>query len=133
MSNLNHAAEGVRMTNQEIFDRVIARLREQGGPALDEEGDCRYRAEVNGRVLMCAVGCLIADEHYSESLEGKSVDDDVEVREAVKASIGAVRTWALLNDLQRAHDFTWTNGDPSCFREVAEEYNLNTSALEGWA
>lgn len=121
------------MTNQEIFDRVIAHLRKQGEPAFDDEGDCLYRTEINGRVLMCAVGCLIADEHYSENLEGKTIHDDVEVSEAVEASIGKVGSWRLLGALQFAHDFQWLNRGPSCFREVAKKYNLDTSALEGWA
>lgn len=121
------------MTNQEIFDRVIAHLRKQGEPAVNDEGDCRYRVEVDDRVLMCAVGCLIADEHYSENFEGKSLCDHIEVCEAVEASIGKVRSWRLLGDLQYAHDYRWDRSGPSCFREVAEKYNLNTSALEGWA
>lgn len=62
------------MTAQEIFDKVINHLLQQGGPALnynyDDDPVCRYRSN-NG--LKCAVGCLIPDDQYDPLMEGKGV------------------------------------------------------------
>lgn len=58
------------MTNQEIFDKVAAHLKQQGFSATDGYGHCRYRGP-NGS--MCAVGCLIPDEYYCPSMEGLGV------------------------------------------------------------
>jgi hypothetical protein len=58
------------MTAQEIFDKVINHLLQQGGPALnynyDDDPVCRYRSN-NG--LKCAVGCLIPDDQYDPLME----------------------------------------------------------------
>lgn len=45
-----------------IFDRVKTHLLTQNRRAASDAG-CRYRT---GEGLSCAVGCLIADEHYDE-------------------------------------------------------------------
>jgi len=62
------------MTAQEIFDKVINHLLQQGGPALnynyDDDHKCRYRSN-NG--LKCAVGCLIPDDQYDPLMEGMGV------------------------------------------------------------
>jgi len=62
------------MTAQEIFDKVINHLLQQGGPALnynyDDDPVCRYRSN-NG--LKCAVGCLIPDDQYDPIMEGWGV------------------------------------------------------------
>lgn len=55
------------MTNQETFDTVVAHLRKQGRPAI-RAGQCKYRA-CEG--LKCAAGCLIPDDKYLSSFEGK--------------------------------------------------------------
>ena len=57
------------MTIKEARERIIARLTDGRGMAHDYEyGVCTYRRESDG--LPCAVGCLIADEHYSSKIEG---------------------------------------------------------------
>ncbi len=62
------------MTAQEIFDKVINHLLQQGGPALnyDYNNDykCRYRAD-NG--FKCAVGCLIPDDQYDSLMEERGI------------------------------------------------------------
>lgn len=72
MSNLIQISEQIR-------DHLIKQNAQAG-----IEGDCLYRTE-NGN--MCAVGCLIKDEHYHASFEGKGIYDKV-IRKAIEASIG---------------------------------------------
>lgn len=48
-------------TEQQIFDQVAAHLLKQGVRSVDTSAQCLYRGP-NG--LMCAAGCLIADEEY---------------------------------------------------------------------
>ena len=111
--------------DQTIFNRVAAHLLAQGRPSLsDNEGECAYRGEDG---LRCAVGCLIDDAHYSEALEGYSVQLG-DVLRAVKSSLGlqhlAPRTADLLGDLQLLHDLTppeeWREG----LKELARQYDL---------
>ncbi len=58
------------MTYQEIFDRVCEHLADQGQPALDNQGECRYR---NDKGQMCAIGCLLDDSEYDPKMEGELV------------------------------------------------------------
>ena len=111
--------------DQTIFNRVAAHLLAQGRPSLsDNEGECAYRGEDD---LRCAVGCLIDDAHYSEALEGYSVQHG-DVVQAVKSSLGlqhlAPRTADLLGDLQLLHDLTppeeWREG----LKALARQYDL---------
>lgn len=107
------------LTLQQIFDKGLAHIRKQGGPARDEESDkCVYRSS-NGRA--CIVGCLIADEDYQKAFDpaaGSGVDtmirDNPEFRQALLNSgvdvhreefgytRGPVR--ALLSSMQGVHD-----------------------------
>ena len=103
--------------DQTIFNRVAAHLLAQGRPSLSaiRLGECAYHGEDG---LRCAVGCLIDDAHYSEALEGYSVQHG-EVLQAVKSSLGlqhlAPRTTDLPGDLQQLHDLTppeeWRKGE----------------------
>ena len=100
------------MKQQEIFDAAAAHLMGMDGPSLDKDGDgCVYRGEdldgcYNGQ--MCAVGLFIADEHYSENLEGSGITGSQSVADAVANSWGqddlTYDQLSLLADLQMAHD-----------------------------
>ena len=58
------------MTLQEIFDRVVTHLLTQNERCVSGSGACRYRHETaEGKVLRCAVGCLLTDEAYSKEME----------------------------------------------------------------
>jgi hypothetical protein len=54
------------MTSKEIEDKIIARLVDGTGRAMDSKM-CRYRDE---RDRKCAVGCLIPEELYDPNMEG---------------------------------------------------------------
>jgi hypothetical protein len=127
------------MTPQEIFDRVAVHLLTQNEKAVKTyEGDnmptCLYRTP-NG--LKCAVGCLIPDVLYDESMEGWGVGKNnifPEAGEILLAktlkTIGVEKTsLPLLAVLQLVHDET----EPDAWREeleqVAVDYNLSNAVL----
>src|SRR5215467_12453270 len=56
------------MTKQEIFNKVVKHLRQQGRKAVNEKGDCCYRTSDG---LKCAAGCLIEDKEYDPVFENK--------------------------------------------------------------
>ena len=100
------------MTDQEIFDKVVAHLRQQGHKAMSEKLDvftqlpiCAYRAKNGDK---CAVGCLIEDEEYKETFEG------VNALMILDGGYGADMPLVerlyphrqLLNELQIVHDKT---------------------------
>lgn len=88
---------------QQIFDRVVEHLMAQGVACKDPNtNECLYR---HGD-MSCAVGCLIEDDCYAESLEGDGANDDPVVM-AVCSSLGIVLDEYpenLLLDLQDLHD-----------------------------
>lgn len=90
------------MNKQEIFEKVCRHLATQNARSVGDSGDCAYRGE-NG--TMCAVGCLISDECYNESLEGYTVcRSDVNealYRSGVELDEDIYRT---LEALQELHD-----------------------------
>lgn len=119
---------------QEIFDKVATHLLTQGeksmlphdhvvflNPHLNIE--CAYRGE-NG--LSCAVGCLIPDDKYDEYIEGKGVSEV----NAVCNMNWNYRQVQLLWELQSVHDDTPIHLWQQQLKLVADEYSLNTCAIE---
>lgn len=125
------------MTNQEIFNKVAKHLLKQNARSVDPNDEiCCYRGPDG---LQCAVGCLIADEHYSPELEGLPVDT-YRVRGALYAS-GIVEVHpdsplytgdaaVLLAELQVIHD----NDGPAYWRQAlrmtAESFGLDAAVLD---
>ena len=122
------------MTNQEIFDKVLAHLEKQNGPAFvdsDRTKGCAYKNAVG---LKCAVGCLIPDELYVPEIEGAAMGymlefaEGTEARRALKKILDEIgilpEQYDLLSALQAMHD----NKDPVYWEEVgaevAEKYGL---------
>lgn len=115
------------MNAQDVFDKVVAHLRKQNGKALNEVGLCRYRG-IDGN--MCAVGCLIADEHYSNDLEGNGSREFRIIEALEKSGIpNTPKINDLLDDMQEVHDGCLVDDWESRFKVVAEEYNLKYEAL----
>ena len=94
---------------QEIFQTVESHLLAQNAKST-EGGVCRYRTSTG---LMCAVGCLIPDELYSEDLECFSVDFPKRGYAEPKLK--------LTYELQRVHD----DFDPEDWRAI-----LNSIAVK---
>lgn len=93
-------------TDYDVFNYVKEHLLKQNEKSLDPWSlSCYYRAQKeNGDVLMCAVGCLIDDNYYSDEFENSS-PSDIRVRAAIEKSI---INWGynvdLLSELQNIHD-----------------------------
>ena len=111
------------ITNQEIFDRVVAHALKQRARSISETGNCRYRGPDGTK---CFVGLFINDEHYTRMLEGRTLGY-VKIRAALEASgfIPADHTgWDLLADLQHMHDFSAPNDWALHFARRAHKYGL---------
>lgn len=87
-------------SNREVFDFVKNHLLTQGERAI-ENNTCLYRTNDG---LMCAAGCLISDEMYDESAEGKRADTAGVYERIVKSIGGFEPAQALLYRLQSIHD-----------------------------
>ncbi len=85
-------------TAQEVFDKVVSHLRSQGGPAVNEEGTCMYRAPGGKK---CAVGCMIPDDVYSKNMECRLVSSIIDAYSALSDLQDHV---VLLEELQEIHD-----------------------------
>jgi hypothetical protein len=114
------------MTDQEIFDTVAKHLLTQKAKALSENGTCAYRGE-NG--TKCAVGCLISDEDYFPSIEGKVVTglfrDFGE-----KPAINQLKSnEILLIKLQSIHDKWPVSEWPNCLAALARRNVLSPFVL----
>lgn len=115
------------MKAQEVFDKVAIHLLIQNEQSANE-GTCLYRSEDG---LMCAVGCIIKDEHYSEDLEKKSFDHKL-VTDAVRKSIGRLSGLKvnILNELQTLHDGEFISNWSTGLTRIAYRYGLNTDAVD---
>lgn len=113
------------MTNQEIFDKVVAHLRQQKVRST-ERNVCLYRSSIG---LKCAVGCLIKDDAYSLDLEGKAASA-IEVRSALLASGVPSDDEDIINMLRRLqsmHDDVHTDKWENTFAFIAGKHNLTYS------
>ena len=90
----------VSMNKQEIFDTVVKHLFEQKGPSISGIY-CKYRHE--GR--KCAIGCLISDDLYKESMEGESL---LSLLPRFNFPSFFRKNANLLDQLQNIHDNCWT-------------------------
>ena len=58
------------MNNQEFFDIVWNRAKDQRKAKRDDETACKYRMELpSGEVLKCFVGECIPDEAYDHRMD----------------------------------------------------------------
>ena len=92
------------VTAQDMFNTMVRHLIKQRVRSMQANGySCAYRG-VDG--TMCAVGVLIADEHYHAGLEANIASSSC-VRAAVEASIKRGLTEIevnLLSEMQSIHD-----------------------------
>ena len=90
------------MTPREMFETVAGHLLRQGRQSL-RDGKCAYRGGIGCK---CAVGVLIADEHYTPELETWGVATAAVVRalEASGIAVNAPGVMRILYRLQNLHD-----------------------------
>jgi hypothetical protein len=106
---------------QQVFDKVLTHLRKQGQPSIGPLG-CLYRTEQKGKVLKCAVGCLIPKKDYQKLFEDNPVRDLIDGYGYTNKWINT-NTIELLSVLQVIHDQDFYNLEVR-FKKVAKEFNL---------
>ena len=95
-------------SKQEVFEYIVKHLVRQGEPAMTSRwGECTYRSPEG---LSCAVGCIIDDDTYCDSMEGKSVivlfeTKLLETQDFVNPGSDIKGLQRLLSDLQTFHDW----------------------------
>ena len=93
--------------NYEAITRAIMGVISQGKPSYDGT-TCRYRGPDGTK---CAIGHLIADEHYGPHLEMLPADRTAVTTALLKSGIDASDTeFAYLVRLQLAHDLAAKRG-----------------------
>lgn len=118
------------ITKQQIFDKVAAHLLQQNAQSVSG-AQCMYRSP-NG--LMCAVGCLIDNEHYNPEFESLACtampvidalrksniisDKDFKDRIEPKSTINMLRT------IQNMHDSNDPIHWPNRLEAIALHYEL---------
>lgn len=95
-----------KLSEQDIFDYVIAHLINQKTKSLLMEGGrtysvvCAYRGGDN---TSCAVGCLLSDDEYISDMEGKTAD-------TINLPERLIPHEIFLTKLQNFHDcVSWPN------------------------
>ena len=93
ISTLNEA------TAQQVFDQVAKHLLTQGKRATNGGGSTQCRSRTHDG-LMCAAGCLMSEEEYSEGFENISFEalsfDGIQARR--------LRHYEMIQELQEIHD-----------------------------
>jgi hypothetical protein len=93
-------------TDYDVFNYVKEHLLKQNERSVDPWSmQCQYLSQKeDGKVLMCAVGCLIDDEWYSEKIENLSASNE----DVKRAIAGSIPNWKvntnMLSELQNIHD-----------------------------
>lgn len=59
------------LTKQQIYDKVKKHLLKQGEKSMVSDR-CMYRTQRGGKILKCALGCIIQEKDYDSSIEGIS-------------------------------------------------------------
>ena len=115
-------------TMQEAFDTVVTHLLTQNAKSVGvrSTSSCKYRGEQG---MKCAVGCLIADEHYHPDLEDMSSSNSG-VETAIRKS-GYVVDEKLYRRLQRVHDNIDVKFWPGHLEMAARDANLKFNPPEG--
>ena len=110
---------------QQLFNHVATHLLRQNDRSLRppdaKDIGCAYRG-FDG--LMCAAGCLMSDDEYHASMEGKDWDDLT-----THSNVPSVHK-RLIWSLQIVHDRDMPNYWPRRLREIASEHALDTAALD---
>lgn len=116
------------MTKQEIYTTVVQHLRKQGEKSGETSPTCRYRLEKNGRVLQCAIGCLIPDEYYDPEMEDSKIWATSAGRKFLEEVLGVSPQDAIvefLGELQTIHDNFYVEEWEESFLDLAESHSLN--------
>jgi len=119
------------VTDRDVFERVRGRLLVQGRRAAAP--NCRYRLAGDGVTLRCAVGCLIADEHYDDGFENRPVAHQAVIRALSESGVLESDDWRgprvrMLTALQYTHD----ESAPAAWAAVLDQLSLRLSPEGSW-
>lgn len=121
-------------TVQDAFDICVNHLLTQKVKSLswsdrDEAETCRYRG-YNG--LMCGIGPLIDDNHYSFTLEGRAVDNPQVITCLRDSGWGDIcdANLNVLRDVQGVHDYSSTEKWEEALKQLAVSHNLSWNYKE---
>lgn len=104
-----------KLTNQQVFDKVVTALRAQDCKSLNDEGYCVYRGKNDTK---CAAGHLIPDSLYTISLETFIVPQLDHIFEPM------IEDTKFLRELQRIHDIYPVEDWEWAWKNCAKNYNL---------
>lgn len=104
---------------QELFDRISKHLLKQNAKSIDI-GGCLYRGP-NG--LKCAVGAIIPDKKYSQTIEGSNVHD-TEVVDCLPTRYQGDNSIEFLYKLQKLHDCAPVDLWKQRLEEIAKDEGL---------
>lgn len=115
--------------NQRAFTKMVLHLRAQGVRSATNPGilgaGCKYRGSDGAQ---CAVGCLIADEHYSYDMEGAGASHRM-VTAALERSGWIALDKTLLRDCQGVHDTSMPDSWEVQLAAVAIDHSLEMPPL----
>jgi hypothetical protein len=134
LSNLESSSE------QEVFNFIVSHLMHQKCKSINvkrklERGPydgqfCSYRyVDAMGKILMCAAGCLISEEEYSETFEDETWSSLADRGLVPKHHLN------LIFRLQLVHDNSSVINWPDRLRTIAEEFDLSPILIptnESW-
>ena len=114
------------MTIKQIIDKVENHLLKQNAKSVNSGDSCRYRGD-NG--MSCAIGCLISDEMYDPSIEGKGVLSAI-LKSKLTHVVGVQNTaknqkLSLLGELQNVHDMYFVEHWPDELAKLRIEYGIS--------
>lgn len=112
-------------TAQQVFDQVVTHLRKQGQQSLGSDGDCAYRGRYG---LMCAAGCLIADDEYDQHFD--TAYDTTWDKHVERGNFPSDHR-DLIKSLQVIHDDTEVSEWERDFKELAGYEGLVYKPTEG--
>ena len=112
-------------TAQQVFDQVVTHLRKQGKESRGSDGDCAYRGQGG---LMCAAGCLIADDEYDPYFDTAS---DTSWERHVNRGNFPPDHLNLIKSLQIIHDETEVSEWERDLKHLAEYKGLIYTHVEG--
>ena len=114
---------------QSVFDKVALHLLNQGMKSVNDAGEYMYRGD-NSR--SCAIGCLVSDDVYHVSLEGKTsrhIDVINSLYQSNPLILKIPNILDLIDGLQSVHDNVDASNWVYHLSKVAKNYGLSADAI----
>lgn len=112
-----------------VFVHVASHLIRQGRASMRPDGLCMYRQDTFDGLLMCAVGCLIQEDKYSEKLEGEPIYNKA-VQEALPDWARSRDALRMLRALQYMHGRSPTKAWPTLLYGIGLAFGVNKADIQ---